>query len=162
MRTLQLTLACTFLFTHAAFAQSYKCQGADGRIEYSDRPCDTSKNALSQPGKASGAPSSSAPAVAMDKLTALFSEYEQRLCERERLATEIDMAHRSNAIATNEAVWKPRQERLSFLNDTLVEFQGKAVKFTQPGGPDGEGSKAMRKFQSKLKDCGKLDKPAGK
>jgi hypothetical protein len=139
-----------------AFAQ-YKCQGSDGKIEYSDRPCDANKNVLSQP-RPQGVTSKAAGLPPMERLKALFDEYEARLCEREKLATEIDMANRSNAISKSPADWKPRQERLSFLNDTLIEFQEKASKITQAAGSDSEESRAVRKFQVKLKDCGKIAK----
>jgi hypothetical protein len=158
MRTLAILLTSSLLVTPAVFAANYKCQGADGKIEYSDRPCDNTKAEISPP-KSATPKTSNQP---MERLQALFGEYEERLCEREKLSTEMDIAHRTNAITKAPEQWKPKQERLSFLNDTLIEFQGKASRITQKAGADSDESKALRKFQSKLKDCGKLDKPAAK
>ncbi len=141
------------LLAQSAFAQSYKCKGADGRIEYSDRPCATDKDQLSQP-RGSGVTSKSL-VNPMEQLTAAFKEYEPRLCEREKLATEIDTANRAGDIMKNPAAWKAKQERLGNLNEVLVEFQGKTGKYTRIAGNDSEEATALRKFQSKLKDCGK-------
>ena len=140
-----------------AHAQNYKCKGADGKIEYSDRPCDTNKESLSQP-RAPGAVVSAPTVAATVKLDALFTDYEPRLCEREKLATEVDLAQRSGALKSAEAVWKPKQERLSFLNDTLIEFQDKAGRITQGTGSDSKEMMAVRKFQRKLKECGDIKK----
>jgi len=140
-----------------ATAQNYKCKGSDGKIEYSDRPCDANKESLNQPRAPGGVVT--APGVApMVKLEGLFTDYEPRLCEREKLATEVDMAQRSGALKSAEAVWKPKQERLSFLNDTLIEFQGKAGRITQGTGSDSREMMAVRKFQRKLKECGDIKK----
>ena len=137
----------------AAHAQSYKCKSAGGRIEYSDIPCATDKDELSKP-KSGGVVSR--PAVApMQQLDALFKEYESRLCEREKLATEVDLARRDGEIAKNADAWKSKQDRLGNMNETLIEFQGKAGKITRAAGNDSPESTAMRKFQSKLKDCAK-------
>lgn len=150
-------LAILLAMQTGAMAESYKCKGADGRIEYSDRSCDTSKESLSQP--RAGAGVVSAPAVApMKKLEALFADYEMRLCERERLANEIDLAQRSGELKTAEARWKLRQERLSFLNDTLIEFQEKAAKVTKGAVSDSVEMMAVRNFQRKLKTCGVIKK----
>ena len=136
-----------------AMADNYKCKGTDGKIEYSDRPCDTSKESLSQPRSAGGVVS--APAIApMVRLESMFTAYEPRLCEREKLATEVDMAQRSGQLKTAEAIWKPKQERLNLLNDTLIEFQDKAGKVTKGTASDSAEMMAVRKFQRKLKDCG--------
>jgi hypothetical protein len=94
----------------------------------------------------------------MVKLESLFADYEPRLCERETLATEIDIAQRSGVLKSAETVWKPKQERLSFLNDTLIEFQDKAGKITQGTGSDSHEMMAVRKFQRKLKECGTVKK----
>ena len=94
----------------------------------------------------------------MARLEALFADFEPRLCERETLATEIDIAQRSGELKTSEATWKPRQERLNLLNDTLIEFQEKAGKVTKGTASDSAEMMAVRKFQRKLKDCGMLKK----
>ena len=139
-----------------AMAANYKCKGADGKIEYSDRPCDTSKESLSQP---RGTGVVSTPAIAsMTRLETLFTDYEPRLCERENLATEVDMAQRSGQLKSAEAVWKPKQERLNLLNDTLIEFQEKAGKVTKGTASDSAEMMAVRRFQIKLKGCGSLKK----
>ncbi len=137
----------------AAMAANYKCKGADGKIEYSDRPCDTGKESLTQPRSAGGVVST--PTIApMARLESLFTDYELRLCEREKLATEIDIAQRSGELKKAEATWKPKQDRLSLLNDTLIEFQDQAGKVTRGTASDSTEMMAVRKFQRKLKDCG--------
>jgi hypothetical protein len=143
--------------TSTAMADSYKCKSADGKIEYSDRPCDTSKESLTQPRSAGGvvATPTVAPKVRLD---ALFTDYETRLCEREKLATEVDIAQRSGELKKDEAAWKPRQERLSLLNDTLIEFQDKAGKITKGTASDSAEMMAVRSFQRKLKDCSAVKK----
>ncbi|MCY7389828.1 MAG: DUF4124 domain-containing protein [Burkholderiales bacterium] len=158
----RISLTCIVLMTtiltlpSVSFAANYKCKGADGKIEYSDRPCDTGKESLSQP-RAPGVVST--PTVAsMTRLDTLFTDFEARLCEREQLATEIDIAQRSGELKKADAVWKPRQERLNFLNDTLIEFQEKAAKVTNGTASDSPEMMAVRKFQRKLKDCGSLRK----
>ena len=147
-----------FLTMHSvAIAANYKCKGADGKIEYSDRPCDTGKESLTQPRSAGGVVST--PTIApMVRLETLFKDYESRLCEREKLATEIDIAQRSGELKKAEATWKPRQERLSLLNDTLIEFQDKAGKVTKGTASDSTEMMAVRKFQRSLKDCGAAKK----
>lgn len=143
-------------FPSVAMAENYKCKGSDGKIEYSDRPCDTSKESLSRP-RGSGVVST--PAIAlMARLEILFAEFEPRLCERETLATEVDMAQRSGELKTAEAVWKPKQERLNLLNDALIEFQEKAGKVTKGTASDSAEMMAVRRFQIKLKGCGSLKK----
>ena len=140
----------------AVMAANYKCKGADGKIEYSDRPCDTNKESLSQP-RDPGVIST--PAVAsMTRLETLFTDFEPRLCERETLATEVDMAQRSGELKKADDIWKPKQERLNFLNDTLIEFQEKAGKVTKGTASDSTEMMAVRKFQRKLKDCGNVKK----
>ena len=135
-----------------AVADNYKCKGADGKIEYSDRPCDTGKESLGQPRSAGGVVST--PTIApMARLNALFADYEPRLCEREKLATEIDMARRSGELTESAAAWKPKQEHLNALNDNLIEFQDKAGKVTKGTASDSPEMMAVRKFQSKLKEC---------
>ncbi len=150
-----LLAALTLLAQSAqtVFAQSYKCKGADGRIEYSDRPCSTDKDQLLQP--KSGGITSKPLVQPMEQLQAAFKEYEARLCEREKLATEIDTANRAGEISNNTAAWKLKQDRLSNLNEVLIEFQGKTGKYTRGAGSDSPEATALRKFQSKLKDCAK-------
>ena len=94
----------------------------------------------------------------MTRLETLFADYEQRLCERETLATEVDIAQRSGELKKADAIWKPKQERLNFLNDTLIEFQEKAGKVTKGTTSDSNEMMAVRKFQRKLKDCGNVKK----
>ena len=164
MRTIKISsivgfsvLAVLLSSQSSAIADNFKCKGADGKIEYSDRPCDTSKQSLTPQRSAGGVVS--APTVApMARLEALFADFEPRLCERETLATEIDIAQRSGELKTSEATWKPRQERLNLLNDTLIEFQEKAGKVTKGTASDSAEMMAVRKFQRKLKDCGMLKK----
>ena len=140
----------------SVMAANFKCKSADGKIEYSDRPCDTNKESLSQP---RGQGVVSTPTVtSMTRLETLFADYEQRLCERETLATEVDIAQRSGELKKADAIWKPKQERLNFLNDTLIEFQEKAGKVTKGTASDSAEMTAVRKFQRKLKDCGNVKK----
>ena len=139
-----------------AAAESYKCKGADGKIEYSGWPCDTSKESLSRPKSDGGI--SALTIAPMKRLDTLFADYEQRLCERERLATDVDVAQRSGELKKSEALWKLRQERLSQLNDTLIEFQDKAGKVTKGSASDSPEMMAVRNFQRKLKGCGNVKK----
>ena len=151
-----LALTVFLALSPGAMAANYKCKGADGKIEYSDRSCDTNKESLSQP---RGQGVVSTPTVApMTRLETLFADYEQRLCERETLATEVDIAQRSGELKKADAIWKPKQERLNFLNDTLIEFQEKAGKVTKGTTSDSTEMMAVRKFQRKLKDCGNVKK----
>ena len=94
----------------------------------------------------------------MRRLETLFADYEPRLCERERLASEIDMAQRSGELKHADARWKLRQERLSALNDNLIEFQDKAGKVTKGSASDSPEMMSVRNFQRKLKSCGVLKK----
>ncbi len=153
-----LLLLCASLLGANALAQSYKCQGADGKIEYSDRPCAEGKAILADPSKKSGA--SFKPMIApMERLNTLFTEYHDRLCEREKLATEIDIANRNGTMKKGSDEWKAKEERLSLLNDTQVEFQEKAGKIAQPSGLESEESKELRRFRTKLRECGKIPEP---
>ena len=106
-------LALLLAMTPDAMAANYKCKGVDGKIEYSDRPCESTKESLNQPRSAAGVVS--APTVApMVRLEGLFADYEPRLCEREQLATEIDMALRSGELKSPWRVVAPiRVNRLS-------------------------------------------------
>ena len=150
-------LAAALCFQSNAMAASYKCKGADGKIEYSDRSCDTGKEEVSAP-KAAGGVVSTPTISPMRRLETLFADYEPRLCERERLASEIDMAQRSGELKHADARWKLRQERLSALNDNLIEFQDKAGKVTKGSASDSPEMMSVRNFQRKLKSCGVLKK----
>ena len=143
------------LSSENAFAQSYKCKGADGKIEYSDRPCAVDKDVLSKPASASNSVAGKPVNTPLLKLGALFVDFEDRLCEREKLSTEIDKAQRSGELQKSDTTWKPKQERLNFLNDTLIEFQSKASKIISASKPDGDEPAALRKYQRRLKDCDK-------
>ena len=147
------TLAMFLSISPTVMADNYKCKGADGKIEYSDRPCDTSKESLT-PQRSTGGVVSAPTVAPMARLETLFADFEPRLCEREILATEVDMAQRNGTLKTSEATWKPKQERLNLLNDTLIEFQEKAGKVTKGTASDSAEMMAVRRFQRKLKDCG--------
>lgn len=136
-------------------AQSYKCKGADGKIEYSDRPCAVDKDVLSKPPSASNSAAAKPANTPMLQLGTLFVDFEDRLCEREKLSMEIDKAQRSGELQKSDTTWKPKQERFNFLNDTLIEFQAKASKIISASKPDGDEPAALRKYQRRLKDCDK-------
>ncbi len=164
IKTTILTMALAVALasvSHSILAQSYKCKGADGKIEYSDRPCAPDKDVLAKP---QATTVSSKPATTpMLRLQTLFTDYEERLCEREKLSIEMDKANRSGDAVRAKEAWKPKQERLNFLNDTLIEFQDKAGKIIKVAGADSEESAALRKYQRRLKDCDKnksVDKAA--
>ena len=133
---------------HAAF----KCQGADGKIEYSDRPCDTNKNTLDKPNANKGV-QSRAIGNPMAQLEKLFGDYEPRLCEREKLAAEIDRANHSGAMSKDPAAWRPRQDKLIEINEVMIDFQTRASKITKAAGNDSAETAALRKFQANLKTC---------
>ncbi len=139
------------LSSMTAHAQ-FKCQGADGKIEYSDRPCDTSKNTLDKPRANSGVQTRPI-GDPMTQLEKLFSDYEPRLCEREKLDIELDTARRDGAIAKQPAAWRVRQDRQIELNEVLVDFQMRAGKITKAAGNDSKEMAALRKFQLGLKKC---------
>jgi len=142
-----ITLTTT-LSAHAA----YKCQGADGRVEYSDRPCEPTKNTLSR--SKTGTPSTSnASAPPMARLEKLFVDYSPRLCEREKLTDELANARRSGEIAKSPAAWRVRQDRQIELNEVRINFQERADKITAAAGADSKESIALRKFQQSLKNC---------
>ena len=149
-----LMASSVLLTSPFASAASYKCKGADGKIEYSDSPCDNSKEALSKP-QSSGIASQPLGPPPMAQLEKLFTDYETRLCERERLSTEVDMANRAGEIGKDIAKWKTKQTELNTLNDILVEFQEKAGKITRATGRESPETQALRKFQGKLKECAK-------
>jgi hypothetical protein len=141
-----LTLA-VLLFTGAAHA-NYKCKNADGKIEYSDRPC-------GEP----FAPPAAGPvktSASQERLNTLITTYDAKLCEREKLASEVDRASRAGV--ANGPEWKAKQTALRDLNDEMVAFQDKAGKLARAAGPDSPEALTLRKFQLKLKDCAKLKK----
>ncbi len=145
-------IAASVLFMPTAEA-AFKCQGADGKIEYSDRPCETNKNTLEKP-RANAGVQSRPIGNPMDQLTKLFTDYEARLCEREKLEIELEQARFSGAIAKQPANWKIKQDRQIELNETLVDFQMRAGKITKAAGNDSKETAALRKFQLGLKECG--------
>jgi hypothetical protein len=141
-----LTFA-VLLFTGSAHA-NYKCKAADGKIEYSDRPC-------GEP----FAPPAAGPAktsASLERLNTLITTYDAKLCEREKLASEVDRASRAG-IATGPE-WKTKQTTLRDLNDEMIAFQDKAGKLARAAGPDSPEALTLRKFQLKLKECAKLKK----
>ena len=155
MKTTSLLLgAATFILlasimpAHAA----YKCQGADGKVEYSDRPCDTSKNTLDKPRTNTGVVTRTI-GNPMEQLDKIFVEYEPRLCERDKLAMELDAARRKGDIAASPAKWKTKQDRQIELNEVLVDFQARTSKITKAAGNDSAEMAALRKFQLSMKTC---------
>ena len=154
-------IAITRIFSAAALAlifvalpaeAAFKCQGADGKIEYSDRPCETNKNTLDKPNANKGV-QSRAIGNPMAQLEKLFSDYEPRLCEREKLATELDVANRTGELTKAKDAWRPKQDKLIELNDVMVDFQSRASKVTKAAGNDSPETAALRKFQTSLKTC---------
>jgi hypothetical protein len=131
---------------------AYKCQGSDGKIEYSDRPCETNKNTVDRPNANRGIQSKPI-AVPMETLQKLFVDFEPRLCEREALSVELDIAGRKGDISKQPAEWRPKQDKLIELNDVMVDFQLRAGKITKPAGNDSPEMAALRKFQASLKGC---------
>ncbi len=152
-----LTFILLLAMQSIANAQNYKCKGADGKIEYRDRACEADKESLTKPAATTGV--TTAPAIAaMKQLETLLADYEPRLCERERLAAEVDIAQRSGELKKAESLWKLRQERLNILNDNLIEFQSKASKVTKGTASDSPEMMTVRNFQRKLKGCAVLKK----
>lgn len=157
MRTPKITRTVSFLIlalstltiTHA-LAENHKCKAADGKIEYSDRPCGVEKLAASTTSATGEKPVS--PTI--EKLNILFAEYEERLCERERLANETDRAARNATL--HLPGWTAKEAKLRDLNEDLVQFQGKANKITTGKPSDSEETMAVRQFQIKIRKCGKL------
>ena len=146
-----LTIVLSTLNSDNAIAQNHKCKGADGKVEYSDRPCVADKSASSTSSTASGDKPVS-PSV--EKLNLLLAEYEDRLCQRERLSNETDRAARSGTL--HLPGWTAKEAKLRDLNEDLVQFQGKASKFTSGKASDSEETMAVRQFQIKVRKCGKL------
>jgi hypothetical protein len=146
-----LTIILSTLNSGNAFAENHKCKGADGKIEYSDRPCVAEKSASSTSSTASG---DKPVSPSIEKLNLLFAEYEERLCERERLANETDRAARNATL--HLPAWAAKEAKLRDLNEDLVQFQTKASKFTNGKASDSEETMAVRQFQIKVRKCGKL------
>jgi len=140
------------VFAAPAAQAAFKCQGADGKIEYSDRPCETNKNTLEKPTTNKGV-QSRAIGNPMAQLEKLFTDYEPRLCEREALAFQLDAANRSGEVGKARDAWRPRQDKLIELNEVMVDFQLRANKITKPAGNDSAETAALRKFQAGLKTC---------
>lgn len=133
-------------------AASHKCLGADGKVEYRDQPCNTAQPTSTSKEKPDViAKASVAPA---DKFGALFSDYESRLCERERLASEVDRAARSGK--AQGADFKVKEDRLRELNEDLIQFQAKLGKLTTGKAFESEEMVNVRQFQAKVRKCGKL------
>jgi hypothetical protein len=145
-----ISIVLSTLNTSNALAENHKCKGADGKIEYSDRPCLAEKSASPTASTAND----KAVSPAIEKLNLLFAEYEERLCERERLSNETDRAARNGTLQT--AGWAAKEAKLRDLNEDLVQFQGKASKFTSGKPSDSEETMAVRQFQIKVRKCGKL------
>ncbi|NJR72093.1 MAG: hypothetical protein HC782_03145 [Gammaproteobacteria bacterium] len=133
---------------HAA----YKCQGADGKVEYSDRPCEVTKSTLDQPKASTGAVTRTVgnPMVQLEKI---FVDYFARLCEREKLSGEMSEASRKGDVAKQPAAWKVKQDRLIELNEVLVDFQQRTNAITKAQGSDSKEMAALRKYQSSFKNC---------
>jgi hypothetical protein len=146
-----LTIVLSTLNISNAIAQNHKCKGADGKVEYSDRPCVAEKVASSTSSVASN---DKPVSPLIEKLNLLFAEYEDRLCQRERLSNETDRAARSGTLHLPE--WSAKEAKLRDLNEDLVQFQGKASKFTSGKASDSEETMAVRQFQIKVRKCGKL------
>jgi len=131
---------------------AYKCQGADGKVEYSDRPCEVTKSTLDQPKTSTGEVTRKVgnPMVQLEKI---FVDYFVRLCEREKLATEMSEAGRRGEIAKQPAAWKTKQDRLIELNEVLVDFQQRTSVITKAAGGDSKEMSALRKYQLGFRDC---------
>jgi hypothetical protein len=156
MRTsnvVQFSVALVFSsLTVLSAAASNKCMGADGKVEYRDQPCGNASPASASKEKTDAvAKPSAAPA---DKFSALFNDYEPRLCERERLASEVDRAARSGK--SQAADFKVKEDRLRDLNEDLIQFQAKLAKLTVGKAFESEEMVNVRQFQSKVRKCGKL------
>lgn len=157
MRTSKIVLILLFLSiifstlnSSNAAAESHKCKGSDGKIEYSDRPCVVEKSASTATALSGDKPLS--PSI--EKLNLLFAEYEERLCQRERLSNETDRAARNATL--HLPAWAAKEAKLRDLNEDLVQFQTKASKFTSGKASDSEETMAVRQFQIKIRKCGKL------
>jgi membrane-bound lytic murein transglycosylase len=147
--SLSLLLISSLYLTNAS-AENHKCKTADGKIEYSDRPCVIDKQTA--PASATNADKPTSPSL--ERLNQLFAEYEERLCQRERLSNETDRAARNATL--HLPVWAAKEAKLRDLNEDLVQFQTKASKFTSGKASDSEETMAVRQFQIKVRKCGKL------
>jgi hypothetical protein len=152
LRRLIITLAFlagVVLVVFASSAQAnFKCKGDNGKVEYSDRPCGEPYVA------ANTGPAKVSPTL--ERLTTLISSYDTRLCEREKLATEVDRASRAGE--ANGPEWAEKKSKLRELTDEQAAFQEKAGKLARAAGPDSPEAAAMRAFQIKMKECAKLKK----
>jgi hypothetical protein len=157
--TAMISAACFILFSSLpAEAASFKCKGPDGRVEYSDRACEATKDTLDGPKKPS-APSSRPVVSPMEQLEKLFVDFEPRLCEREALSAEIDRANRAGKFKADSPEWKPKSDRLFELNEARVDFTSRTNKIIQPTSRDSAERAAVLKFQLTLKNC---DRPQQK
>ncbi len=151
LRRLGITLAFlagVVLVVFASSAQAnFKCKADNGKIEYSDRPC-------GEPFVASAGPAKVSPTL--ERLNTLISSYDARLCEREKLATEVDRAARAGTATGPE--WVEKKTKLRDLTDEQGAFQDKANKLARAAGPDSPEAASLRTFQLKLKECAKLKK----
>lgn len=139
-------------FLSPAAHAAYKCQSPEGRVEYSDRPCESSKTTLDTPQK--NANVTSRPLVRpMEQLNKLLAEFEPAMCERERLAIEVDRANRAGNLRSNAEEWKSKEARLMELNDLRITFQIRARKIIDLAGRDSPESIALQKFNLTLKNC---------
>jgi len=146
------TLVLVLLLAAPSAQAAFKCQGADGKIEYSDRACETNKNTLDKPTTNKGV-QTRAIGKPMEQLEKLFTDYEPRLCEREKLAAELDVANRSGEVTKAREAWRPKQDKLIELNEVMVDFQLRAGKIAKAGGNDSPETAALRKYQANLKTC---------
>lgn len=152
MKYVLMMCAVATLMTPFPVIAAFKCQGADGKVEYSDRPCDTNKNTVNAPNAGKGIQTRSTTNP-MEQLEKLFLDYRPRLCEREALSAELDRANRSGEFRQQAAAWKPKQDKLFELNDVMVDFQQRASKITKAAGNDSKEMAALRKFQVGLREC---------
>lgn len=148
-----LTFIVTVLALSAlpSAATSFKCKTADGKIEYSDSPCASDKQNLNKKVTETAAKPEPAP---MERLTTLMKAFEEPLCEREKLALELGQQSRLTPV--QRTALKPKFDRLAELNETQVDFQRQARKITEATGAQSPESTALRRFQSRVKQC-----PAG-
>jgi hypothetical protein len=157
-RSAQLAVATAFCAVFAGgmskntHAGAFKCQTPEGRVEYSDRPCETTKTTLDEP-KKSGAVTSRPSVRPIDQLNKLMVEFEPALCERERLAAEVDRANRLGTYRATADEWKGKAARLHELNDLRVTFQTRARRIVEPTGRDSAEAIALQKFSLTLKNC---------
>jgi hypothetical protein len=130
---------------------NHKCIGPDGKIEYRDQACVQTVKVAASANATEVAKPLSGP---MERLNVLFTDYEARLCERERLVSEIDRAARSGKPQAPN--WNSKEDRLRELNEELIQFQAKQSKITNGKAFESEELVALRQFQAKTRKCGKL------